>query len=142
MVDDDPNDQYLVQTALEHWGWGRSLILVKDAEEAIGYLMGQGMYSDRDKYPFPSVILTDLKMPRMDGFDLLEWVRQHPECAVIPTIVLSSSRLEMDVRRAYRLGANSFMVKPQNLHDLTELMRITYEYWAHCERLPVPSEGE
>ena len=83
------------------------------------------------------MLLTDLKMPGMNGFELLQWLRDNPQYSVTPTIVFTSSRMEGDVNRAYGLGANSFMVKPQGLKELVELIRITCEYWSRCERLPV-----
>ena len=133
MVDDDPNDQLLVKTALEHNSLDASLKVVRDGEEAMHYLKGDEPFSDREAFPFPNVILTDLKMPGMDGFELLRWVRKQPECGTIPTIVFSSSQMEEDVRQAYKLGANSFLVKPNDLKELVRLMRVIYEYWSRCE---------
>ena len=142
MVDDDPNDQFLVQTALEHSGVDGLVRTVKDGEEAIEYLCGRGRYSDRLKYPLPNVIFTDLKMPGMNGFELLEWMRANPRNAVIPTVVFSSSRLEKDVVKAYQLGASSFFVKPHNLKELVRLVRTTSEYWSLCETPPVLTHCE
>jgi len=136
-VDDDPNDQLLVRTALRHFGLKPSLQVVRDGEQAIAYLTGAEEFEDRQQFPFPNVLLTDLKMPGMNGFELLQWLRDHPQYSLTPIIVLTSSRIESDVRHAYELGANSFMVKPQGLKQLVELIRITYEYWSRCERLPV-----
>ena len=135
-VDDDPNDQLLVRTALKHFGLKPSLQVVRDGEQAIAYLTGAEGFEDRQQFPFPNVLLTDLKMPGMNGFELLQWLRDHPQYSLTPIIVLTSSRIESDVRHAYELGANSFMVKPQGLKQLVELIRITYEYWSRCERLP------
>ena len=135
-VDDDPNDQLLVRTASKHFGLELSLQVVRDGEEAIAYLTGAREFADRMRFPFPNVLLTDLKMPGMNGFELLQWLRDNPQHSVVPTIVFTSSRIESDVRRAYELGANSFMVKPQGLKQLMEAMRITLEFWSRCERLP------
>jgi len=91
-------------------------------------------FADRKAYPVPNIILTDLKMARMGGFEFLHWLKAHPECAVIPTIVFSASSDPGDVKKAYDLGVNSYMVKPTALKDLAELIRVTYDYWSLCER--------
>jgi CheY-like chemotaxis protein len=127
---------------LAHSGLDGTLTAVKDGEEAIDYLTGKGRYSDRMRFPLPNVIFTDLKMPGMSGFDLLEWLRANPKNAVIPTVVFSSSCLENDVEKAYRLGASSFLVKPHNLRELVRLVRTTSEYWSMCETPPVLTHCE
>jgi len=134
LVDDSADDAFFVQRALEKARMGKSCKVVDDGEEAIKYLRGEGRYADRKEFPFPTVILSDLKMPRMNGFELLRWVRKHPECAVIPTILFTSSAVPSDVQEAYRLGANSYMVKPANAEDFVDLLRVTCEYWTRCER--------
>src|SRR5262245_26034988 len=113
---------------------GKSCIVVEDGEEAIKYLRGEGMYADRETYPFPTVILSDLKMPRMSGFELLRWVREHPECSVIPTLLFTSSAVPSDIKEAYQLGANAYMVKPRDHKEFEEFLRLTCQYWKRCER--------
>src|SRR5258708_6317532 len=108
----------LLRLALNRCGIKNPVQIVTDGQEAIEYLQGAGKYHDRSQYPFPSVIFTDLKMPRVGGFEILEWLRAHPECSVIPVIILSASRLEADVQRAYQLGGNAYLVKPSKLEDL------------------------
>jgi CheY-like chemotaxis protein len=136
LVDDSKDDAFFVRKALEKGGMGKSCMVVEDGEEAIKYLCGKGIYGDRRAYPFPTVILSDLKMPRMSGFSLLRWVREHPECSVIPTIVFSSSAVETDVKEAYRLGANAYIVKPTSPEEFEDLMRVTCQFWTRCERPP------
>jgi CheY-like chemotaxis protein len=137
-VEDDENDVKLLQMAIASGAAGHTVQIVGNGEEAIRYLRGEGHYADRQKFPLPNVILTDLKMPRMSGLELLRWLREHPECSVIPTIVLSGSALPADVREAYRLGANAYMAKPSNLNELVEMLRLTYEFWSlcHCPEMP------
>jgi CheY-like chemotaxis protein len=94
--------------------------------------MGTGPYADRDKFPFPRFMIMDLKMPRMNGLEVLEWLRDNPKFQVIPTLVLTSSKLPSDILKAYKLGANSYMVKPSNFDDLMTLIRNVYEYWTIC----------
>ncbi len=108
--------------------------MVSDGQEALDYPRGTGPYTNRVKYPFPNFLVLDLKMPRMDGFDVLRWLRTHPECSVVPTVVLTNSALPDDVQRAYELGANSYIVKPQQLNDLVRMIRCAFEYWDWCEK--------
>jgi len=136
MVEDDSADVVLLRRALEKGTGSHTLNVVNDGEEAVAYLCGRGQYADRSAFPFPNIILTDLKMPRMGGFDLLRWLHQHPECSVIPTIVFTGSAVASDVETAYSLGANSYMVKPSSLNDLMELVQSTSNYWSRCERPP------
>jgi CheY-like chemotaxis protein len=77
-------------------------------------------------------------MPGMDGFELLQWLKEHPECGIIPVIVFSSSRREADVRKAYQLGANAYIMKPRKLVELVDVLHSTYEFWSHCERPAIP----
>ncbi len=141
MVDDSPDDVFLVRRALQASGIEGWLQSAADGEEGIGYLRGQGEFGDRARHPFPNVLLLDLKMPRVDGFGVLRWLKGHPDCKVIPVIVFSSSFLESDVREAYTLGANAFISKPAGLNELIEILRAALGFWSRCE-VPRPPEGE
>lgn len=132
IVEDDPNDVLFLKRALKKNGINNPVCTLPDGEEAIAFLSGSGKYSDRMAYPFPRVIILDLKMPRKGGLEVLEWLRDHPKYRVIPTLVLTSSKLNEDVVRAYGLGANSYMVKPSNFDDLLRLMKTAHEYWSLC----------
>jgi CheY-like chemotaxis protein len=119
--------------------------VVRDGQEAIEYLTGRGGFADRSKYPFPNVVITDLKMPRMSGFELLAWIHDHKEFCVIPTIVLSSSKHDKDVSRAYELGVNTYMVKPADFDMLGEMVRLIRDYWSMSIRPSLkgtPKQGE
>ena len=133
LVEDDENDVFLLHKATQVGGEGHTVRAVHDGIEAIDYLKGSGGFQDRNRFPLPNVILSDLKMPRMNGFELLEWVRANSHYSVIPAIIYSSSRLEKDVRRAYQLGANSYITKPGNLVEMIDILRIIYDYWSRCE---------
>ena len=133
LIEDEEHDAFFVRQATEQGTAGHILHAVRDGREAISYLKGKGQYADRQNFPLPNVILTDLKMPGMNGFDFLRWMRDNPDYWIIPIIVYSNSRLEADVRRAYRLGANAYFTKPNQLADLVEMLRLTYEYWSRCE---------
>lgn len=126
----------LVQMAVERAALGLRLDTVKDGEEAINYLMGRSAYSDRQAHPFPSLLLLDLKMPRLSGFDVLEFVRRQPGLKQLPIIVFSSSDDPKDIRRAYDAGANSYLCKPHSNDDLAALLKALEEYWCKFNRFP------
>jgi CheY-like chemotaxis protein len=86
--------------------------VARNGAEVIDYLGGKGAFADRAKFPFPEIVISDLKMPKVNGFGLLTWINEHPEFRVIPTLILSSSADPNDVARAYKLGANTYFVKP------------------------------
>ena len=140
MVDDSAEDQAFVRYALEKSGVGKGFVAVNDGLEAIDYLKAEGPFADRQKYPLPNMVLCDIKMPRMDGFEFLGWVKRHAGCSVIPTIVFSSSGMPDDVKKAYELGANAYIVKPTNLNELVEIIKKTCEFWEVCQRPPMPED--
>jgi len=111
LAEDEDNDVYLLRHALEKSGVSARLFVVADGEDAINYLRGEGRYADRTKYPVPCLILTDLKMPRIDGFELLEWTRRSKQLSGIPVVVLSSSSAPFDQDRANELGSQGYYVK-------------------------------
>ncbi|MDB6022215.1 MAG: response regulator receiver protein [Pedosphaera sp.] len=141
LIEDSENDIMLVKLALKRAGVKNPVQAAHDGQEAIDYLQGSGPFADRSKFPFPDVIVSDLKMPRMGGFEVLEWLRQHPECTVIPFIVLSASKQEADIQRAYGLGANSYMVKPASLNELQRMVKLACDYWCICEKPEYPRNG-
>jgi len=134
LAEDDANDALLIKRAFAKSGIQNPIYVVLDGEDAIAYFTGEGKYADRLHYPFPEFFITDLKMPRKTGFEVLEWLQQHHECAVVPTVVLSSSSQVEDIKRAYRLGANSYFVKPPDFGGLQELVKRIFEYWARSEK--------
>ncbi|MDB6021092.1 MAG: response regulator receiver protein [Pedosphaera sp.] len=107
---------------------------VTNGEEAIDYLSGAGRFQDRHDHPEPDLVIMDLKMPRKNGFELLEWFRNLQEGALIPVIVLTSSNREADIQRAYSLGANSYFFKPSSFEEFRDLIRVIYEYWSRALR--------
>lgn len=139
LIDDDDNERFFFEQATRKSGAGHTLRSVRDAYEATRYLRGHVQYADRQTFPLPNVILCDLKMPGMNGFEFLQWVRNHPECYVIPTLIFSNSALEADVRKAYQLGASSFITKPFTVAQMSDLLRVTYDYWSRCECPALPA---
>jgi CheY-like chemotaxis protein len=134
LAEDDVNDALLIRRAFVKNAIANPIQVVPDGEEAIAYLTGQGVYQDRGQFPFPKFFITDLKMPRKSGFEILEWVLANEECCVVPTIVLSSSKQPDDIRRAYALKAHSYFVKPADFSQLQAVVKQIFEYWTRCER--------
>jgi CheY-like chemotaxis protein len=134
VVEDDPNDLFFLKRAFSLVQSQCSMRAVGDGAEAIDYLRGVDDYADRSRFPMPALILMDLKMPRVDGFEFLSWLRREPVLKLIPVVVFSSSNLPRDVRRAYELGANSFVVKVQDNTTLPETLKTLASYWLEiCE---------
>ena len=129
LVEDDPNDVWLVKHAFQSANISNPLRIVNDGQEAIDYIKGNGAYSDRGAFPLPKLVLLDLKMPRLNGFDVIGWMRRHYPWKLTPIIILSSSALPQDVNRAYELGANAYMVKPADYRALERLFRTIADFW-------------
>ena len=105
------------------------LFVARDGQEVLDYLAGEGPYSDRTRYPFPSLLLLDIKMPRLNGFDVLSWLQERPEFNQLPIVVLTTSNLDEDIKRAKELGADEYRVKPSGMKDLVELLRELQASW-------------
>lgn len=129
IVEDEPHDVEFLSRAFERAGVPNPIQSVHNGEEAIAYLNGTGKYADRAKFPFPRVIMTDLKMPQMGGLELLKWLNEHPRCRVVPAIVFTSSTSQADVDAAFAHGASGFMVKPVEFQELEEMVRKIADYW-------------
>ena len=129
VAEDNPDDALLLRRALEKAGIRARVKVVGDGEELLLYLQGLGAYSNRALCPLPSLIILDLKMPRKTGLEVLEWLNTNRDIAIVPTIVLSASSLEHDVRSAYHFGANTYFVKPSTFDELVETMRTVELYW-------------
>jgi CheY-like chemotaxis protein len=128
-AEDDENYARLLECTLKEGCFQHSLQIVTDGAKAISYLKGEGKYSDRIKFPMPNVVLADLKMPNVNGFELLHWIRQMSSCPQIPVVVLTASDEVKEIQKAYSMGANSFLIKPAHLEDLKELLKMLDGYW-------------
>jgi DNA-binding response OmpR family regulator len=135
-VEDDQNDALLVRRALHHLRSEVALHTVEDVETAIAYLAGEGMYADRERYPLPSMVLLDIKIPGRSGMDLLGWVREKEALQGVPVVMFTSSMVESDIKLAYQLGANSYIVKPVSFVDLMEKLRGIVEVWLRINLSP------
>src|SRR6266404_4660364 len=136
LAEDREDDIALIRKAFAKAFVQNPLYVVRDGEEAIAYLKGDGRYFNREEYPLPDLLLLDLKMPRMDGFEVLRWIRQQPGLSALRVVVLTSSEDIRDVNVAYRLGANSFMVKPMDFDNVVELGKVLRDYWLKLDKAP------
>ena len=128
LIEDLADDVVLIQRSFEENGLGNRLQVVTSAEEAKKYLRGESVYRERNEYPRPALILLDLKMPGEDGFEFLTWLRAQGEFKTIPVVVLTASDESKDMTRAYQLGANSFVSKPQDFENFVAITRLLQEY--------------
>jgi len=148
LAEDWEPDVALVRRGFKRAELSNPLHVVRDGEEAISYLAGLGKFADRAEYPFPDLLLLDLKLPKMDGFDVLRWVRQQPGGRKLLVMVLTSSEDIYHVNRAYALGANSFLIKPNDLENYTALARTMARFWCDFYQEPkittddMPRENE
>lgn len=122
-VDDDPNDTALLQVACAKADVDFEIHNIGDGDLVIDYLAGTGKYADRTRYQLPGLVLLDLKMPKVEGLDVLKWIRSHSALKDLPVIVLSGSEMQDDIRKAYAVGANSYLIKPPNFTSLISLVR-------------------
>ena len=128
-VEDEENDALFMRRAFKSAGLGSALRLVEDGRSALDYLSGAGAYGDRDQYPVPAVVLLDLNLPGLTGFDVLEWIRNHPDYAATPVVVFSSSSEDEDRQKARELGANEFVEKPRSAMRFADVVRGLWEKW-------------
>lgn len=124
IVDDDSDDVELMRLAFEKAKAPCGLMSVPDGGEAIKYLSGEGKYSDRELHPMPLLVLLDLNMPRVNGFDVLAWVQKNATSRFPVVITLSYSHLESDIRRAYELGTSAYIAKPVDLDSSVSLVKL------------------
>lgn len=141
LIEDDPRDRELLIRSFRKIGMSGPIQVVNDGLEAIQYMMGEGKFSNRTLYPYPTFIITDLKMPGAGGFEVLEFLKGNPEWAVIPTVVLSASPDKDDIKKAYMLGASSYHVKPRDPHALLHQVLVLHAYWMTCEVPEVDRSG-
>ena len=135
-VEDDADDFALLKRASRKCGTPFSLQHAEDGDKAIAYLSGSGDYADRKEYPFPDLVLLDLRMPRLDGFEVLQWIRDNPATKTLPVVVLAGSSFRADIRRALELGANSYAAKPAKFEELQVLIDQIADVWLAREKVP------
>jgi len=132
LVEDSPDDAFIMRRALKKTGLELPLHVVSDGKAALDYLDGVAEYADRERYPLPLLVFLDLKLPYLNGFEVLEWIRHHPVVRELNVVILTSSDEERDSKRAQELGVSGYLVKPPRPETLTHTLQ------AFLERVPKP----
>ena len=140
LADNNEEDVARLKRAFLRIGVNAPVHACTDGQDVLNYLQGAGRYADRSKFPFPRVLITEINLPSRTGFDILTWLQEHPQCNVIPTIVLTTSADRPDVTRAYQLGANCYLKKPGDIEQLSNLVQLAGKFWSHALLPPVPPQ--
>lgn len=135
LVEDDPRDQELTMTALEEYHLGNEVVVAGDGEEALDYLYYRGKFQGRSGEN-PAVMLLDLKLPKLDGLEVLQRIKADDNLRMIPVVVLTSSREERDMVSSYKLGVNAYVVKPVDFHEFVNAVRELGVFWAVINEPP------
>jgi CheY-like chemotaxis protein len=141
LVEDDPKDVELTLTALEEYNLANEVVVVHDGEEALDYLFMRGSFAMRSAGN-PAVLLLDLKLPKVDGLEVLEQIKGSEQLKVIPVVVLTSSREERDKISSYQLGVNAYVVKPVDFHEFVNAIKELGIFWAIINEPPPGSLGK
>jgi len=136
IVEDSEDHIFLLQLAFKKAQISNPIQEARSGEEAIAYLAGTGTFSDWSRYPLPAIVLLDLKMPGIDGFGVLRWIREQPGLKNLRVVMLTSSDLDQEVGLAHELGAKSFLTKPVDLDRLVEMTRAFKTYWLDFDKAP------
>jgi len=142
LVEDNPNDVQLTLHALKRHRLTNRIHVVRDGAEALEFLFGTGAYGERKGTESPKLVMLDLKLPRVDGREVLQEMRADPRTKTIPVVVLTSSREERDIAEVYNLGANSYVVKPVDFEQFTEAVRQLGLYWMLLNQQAPSDDGE
>jgi CheY-like chemotaxis protein len=135
-VEDEPAHAVIVRRNLAGSPGGARLNLVKDGRAALDYLFRQGAFLDPESSPRPDLIVMDLRLPKVDGLEVMRQLKQDPDLQPIPVVVLTTSSAERDIRDAYAMGVTSYLVKPTSLQEFTEMMDAFRRYWLELNHLP------
>ncbi len=136
VADDNPDDIRLLQFAWQNASMSAPLVPLSDGDETLAYLDGVGQFADRLRFPFPRLLLLDLKMPRRNGFEVLQAIRSSPKIGCLPVVVLTASVHKADLVRAYELGANAFLVKPVEIRTLVDMVKAIGLFWLGFNQSP------
>lgn len=137
LVDDNPHDVVLIRLAFRKVGIIDTIHLVKDGAEAMRYINGEGSYGERHQFPLPTLVLLDLKMPQTSGFEVLRWIREQDHLAHVVVVVMSGSKNDADIEKAYALGTNRYLVKPTKFEELVRLMETLKGYHSWRREKPL-----
>ena len=136
LVEDDPRDVELTMTALSDYNLANEVVVVRDGEQALDYLYRRGEFNTRSDDDNPAVLLLDLKLPKVDGLEVLQQIRSDERLKLIPVVVLTSSHEEKDIMRSYRLGVNAYVVKPVDFHEFVNAIKELGVFWAVINQPP------
>ena len=136
LVEDNPDDEALTLRALKKHNVGNKVFVVRDGVEALDFLFCTGAYADRDPYDMPQVILLDLKLPKVDGLEVLRRLRADERTSLLPVVILTSSNEERDMIEGYKYGANSYVRKPVDFNQFIEAVRNLGLYWLVLNEAP------
>jgi CheY-like chemotaxis protein len=136
LVEDNPNDVMIARRALTRGLVQHRLSVVRDGQEALDFLFRRGNFADVERAPRPDLILLDLNLPRVDGFEVLRAIKSDAQLRRIPVIMLTTSEREEDVTNSYVLGANTFISKPVEFDRFLNIIRVLHEYWGQVAKLP------
>jgi two-component system response regulator len=128
-AEDEEDDVFFLRKAFEKAGINNPLVIAPDGLAAIEYLSGKGQHSERAEHPLPCLALLDLNLPNKSGLEILEWIRAQSSLSALPVLILTSSTQEADVHRAYRQGANGFLVKPGRPDELLAMVKAIRDFW-------------
>src|SRR5438132_5075496 len=135
IVEDDPKDVELTLTALEEYNLANEVVVTRDGEESLDYLYRRGTFTTRSN-DNPAVLLLDLKLPKVDGLEVLQQIKSDEKLRMIPVVVLTSSREERDMVTSYRLGVNAYVVKPVDFHEFVNAIKELGIFWAVINEPP------
>ncbi|MEP7291436.1 MAG: response regulator [Chloroflexota bacterium] len=136
LVEDNPDDEALTIRAFKKSNLTNEVVVVRDGVEALDYLMGTGIYADRDPTDTPQLILLDLKLPKVDGLEVLQGIRSHDHTRLLPVVILTSSKEQEDLIRSYSLGANSYIRKPVDFNQFVQAVQQLGLYWLVLNQYP------
>lgn len=136
LVEDTPDDEALTLRAFKKNNIANEVVVVRDGAEALDYLFGRGSYADRTTHTMPQIILLDLKLPKIDGLEVLRHIRADSRTRMLPVVILTSSKEEQDLIESYSLGANSYIRKPVDFAQFTEAIRQLGLYWLVLNEAP------
>jgi len=135
LVEDNPDHVLIIKRGLEGNNVANEICVAKDGQEAMDYLLHQGQYCDAGKAPRPGLILLDIKLPKLDGFEVLSRIKRDPSLKSIPVIILTSSDQEVDIAKGYLHGANSYVSKPMQFSEFVKKVREVELYWILVNKL-------
>ncbi len=138
LVEDNPNDELLAVRALKKNNLHNDLVVARDGVEALDYLFGTGIYAGRDTRELPQLILLDLKLPKINGLEVLAALRANEQTKMIPVVVLTTSKEELDLVKSYQLGGNSYITKPVDFSQFNEAIKQIGLYWFSLNEPPPP----